>query len=62
MKKCRICGMITLNIRNTPSGAHMFTHNSLVNTLVQTQPDPQAIGLVPMVVEQSGRGERAFDI
>ncbi|MFM8501152.1 MAG: ATP-dependent Clp endopeptidase proteolytic subunit ClpP [Fluviibacter sp.] len=40
----------------------MFTHNSLVNTLVQTQPDPQAIGLVPMVVEQSGRGERAFDI
>jgi ATP-dependent Clp protease protease subunit len=62
MKSCRICGMITLNIRNTPSGAHMFTHNSLINTLVQTQPDPQAIGLVPMVVEQSGRGERAFDI
>ena len=24
--------------------------------------DPQALGLVPMVVEQSGRGERAFDI
>ena len=40
----------------------MFTHNGLVNTLVQTNPDPQAIGLVPMVVEQSGRGERAFDI
>ncbi|HET7776683.1 MAG TPA: ATP-dependent Clp endopeptidase proteolytic subunit ClpP [Azospira sp.] len=27
-----------------------------------SQWDPQALGLVPMVVEQSGRGERAFDI
>ena len=24
--------------------------------------DPQASGLVPMVVEQSSRGERAYDI
>ena len=40
----------------------MYTHNSLVETLVQTHPDPQMVGLVPMVVEQSGRGERAFDI
>src|SRR5574343_1697882 len=24
--------------------------------------DPKALGLVPMVIEQSGRGERAFDI
>jgi len=40
----------------------MYSHNSLVETLVQTQPDPQMVGLVPMVVEQSGRGERAFDI
>jgi ATP-dependent Clp protease, protease subunit len=24
--------------------------------------DPQGLGLVPMVIEQSGRGERAFDI
>ena len=24
--------------------------------------DPQALGLVPMVIEQSGRGERAYDI
>ena len=24
--------------------------------------DPQALGMVPMVIEQSGRGERAFDI
>jgi hypothetical protein len=45
-----------------PSGVLMFTHNGLVETLVNAQPDPQAIGLVPMVVEQSGRGERAFDI
>jgi len=25
-------------------------------------PDPQALGMVPMVIEQSGRGERAYDI
>ena len=25
-------------------------------------PDPMSLGLVPMVVEQSGRGERAYDI
>ena len=25
-------------------------------------PDPDALGLVPMVIEQSGRGERAYDI
>lgn len=30
--------------------------------VAQTVLDPQAIGLVPMVVEQSGRGERAYDI
>ena len=24
--------------------------------------DPQALGMVPMVIEQSGRGERAYDI
>jgi ATP-dependent Clp protease, protease subunit len=27
-----------------------------------TMPDPTALGLVPMVIEQSGRGERAYDI
>ncbi|WP_415035324.1 ATP-dependent Clp endopeptidase proteolytic subunit ClpP [Azonexus sp.] len=32
----------------------MFIDNSHLN--------PQALGLVPMVIEQSGRGERAFDI
>ena len=30
--------------------------------IAQTVLDPQAVGLVPMVVEQSGRGERAYDI
>lgn len=25
-------------------------------------PDPQSLGLVPMVIEQTGRGERSFDI
>ncbi|MEI7968747.1 MAG: ATP-dependent Clp endopeptidase proteolytic subunit ClpP [Betaproteobacteria bacterium] len=25
-------------------------------------PEPEALGLIPMVVEQSGRGERAYDI
>jgi ATP-dependent Clp protease protease subunit len=25
-------------------------------------PDPRALGLIPMVIEQSGRGERAYDI
>src|SRR2546430_9788912 len=24
--------------------------------------DPQGLGLIPMVIEQSGRGERAYDI
>ena len=28
----------------------------------QDQRDPQALGLIPMVIEQSGRGERAYDI
>ncbi|WP_374357034.1 ATP-dependent Clp endopeptidase proteolytic subunit ClpP [Chitinimonas sp.] len=28
----------------------------------QRPTEPQALGLVPMVIEQSGRGERAFDI
>lgn len=29
---------------------------------MQTNWEPQGLGLVPMVVEQSGRGERAYDI
>lgn len=30
--------------------------------LINSDWDPQSLGLVPMVVEQSGRGERAYDI
>lgn len=30
--------------------------------MTQQQWDPQALGLVPMVIETSGRGERAYDI
>ncbi|MFN4148664.1 MAG: ATP-dependent Clp protease proteolytic subunit, partial [Rhodocyclaceae bacterium] len=33
-----------------------------MNTQVQRQDDIQALGLVPMVIETSGRGERAYDI
>ncbi|MCW5595433.1 MAG: ATP-dependent Clp endopeptidase proteolytic subunit ClpP [Rhodocyclaceae bacterium] len=32
------------------------------NSRQQDQWDPQALGLIPMVIEQSGRGERAYDI
>lgn len=32
------------------------------NSRQQNQWDPQALGLIPMVIEQSGRGERAYDI
>jgi ATP-dependent Clp protease protease subunit len=28
----------------------------------KNQPDAQGLGLIPMVIEQSGRGERAYDI
>jgi ATP-dependent Clp protease protease subunit len=31
-------------------------------TFDRPMPDPQALGLVPMVIEQRGRGERAYDI
>lgn len=38
-------------------------HNSPINTMHTTQAEsPQALGLIPMVIEQSGRGERSFDI
>ncbi len=32
------------------------------NSRQQDRWDPQGLGLVPMVIEQSGRGERAYDI
>ena len=28
----------------------------------RTGVEPQGLGLIPMVIEQSGRGERAYDI
>jgi ATP-dependent Clp protease, protease subunit len=30
--------------------------------VLDTRDDPQGLGLIPMVIEQSGRGERAYDI
>jgi ATP-dependent Clp protease protease subunit len=30
--------------------------------LISTMPDPSMLGYIPMVVEQSGRGERSYDI
>jgi ATP-dependent Clp protease protease subunit len=35
---------------------------SLVREMAEERWEPQSLGLVPMVVEQSGRGERAYDI
>ena len=34
----------------------------LVNAHLSQRQEPQGLGLVPMVIEQSGRGERAYDI
>jgi ATP-dependent Clp protease protease subunit len=36
--------------------------NHISNNARDERWDPQGLGLVPMVVEQSGRGERAYDI
>jgi ATP-dependent Clp protease, protease subunit len=36
--------------------------SSIVTDQLTNMIDPQAIGLIPMVIETSGRGERAFDI
>ena len=36
--------------------------NTHLQTGAQSDWNPQSLGLVPMVVEQSGRGERAYDI
>ena len=34
----------------------------LVNAQMATRQEPQGLGMVPIVIEQSGRGERAYDI
>lgn len=43
-----------------------MTFNSLVEDMVNAhlsqRQEPQALGMVPIVIEQSGRGERAYDI
>ena len=43
-----------------------MTFNSIVEDLVSahlsSRQEPQGLGMVPIVVEQSGRGERAYDI
>lgn len=41
-----------------------FTPSAQMSRLNETQAmiDPQALGMVPMVIETSGRGERAYDI
>lgn len=43
-----------------------MTFNSLVEDLVNVhlahRQEPQGLGMVPIVIEQSGRGERAYDI
>jgi ATP-dependent Clp protease, protease subunit len=43
-----------------------MTFNSIVEDLVNHQlsqrTEPQGLGMVPIVIEQSGRGERAYDI
>jgi ATP-dependent Clp protease protease subunit len=42
----------------------MMVHRSgaMMTNMTNQHPETQAIGLVPMVVETSGRGERAYDI
>ena len=38
----------------------MFTKH--LNQISAQHPEPSGLGLIPMVIEQSGRGERAYDI
>jgi len=34
----------------------------MYSEIPQNNEDPQNIGMIPMVIETSGRGERAYDI
>lgn len=36
--------------------------NTLPGSTLQQDLSPQGLGYIPMVVEQSGRGERSYDI
>ena len=49
-----------MNLWNPPS-AHLAGIGA-VDPFATASVAPQGVGLVPMVIEQSGRGERAFDI
>ena len=41
----------------------MFINNDLKKAIAQAErEEPSGLGLIPMVIEQSGRGERAYDI
>jgi ATP-dependent Clp protease protease subunit len=40
----------------------MMRNNGLPRTGTSERMEPQGLGLIPMVIEQSGRGERAYDI
>jgi ATP-dependent Clp protease protease subunit len=40
----------------------MMQASNMMHFSQKDQWDPQGLGLVPMVIEQSGRGERAYDI
>jgi ATP-dependent Clp protease protease subunit len=40
----------------------MFIKNQLKDAMSGQYEEPSGLGLVPMVIEQSGRGERAYDI
>ena len=40
----------------------MFTKHPLDHAVSAQYQEPSGLGLVPMVIEQSGRGERAYDI
>ncbi len=34
----------------------------MINTTMGWDQEPSGLGYIPMVIEQSGRGERAYDI
>jgi ATP-dependent Clp protease protease subunit len=46
----------------SPLGAMSGSLPQTAGSLGQLPGDPQGLGLIPMVIEQSGRGERAYDI
>src|SRR5258708_6356060 len=51
-------------VRGTDGSSEMsgMTWNRGVPQIQASSRDPQGLGLIPMVIEQSGRGERAYDI